>query len=131
MAASVLADALASIGLGDAQQVRNALTTDPLSFRVGLLVAYVSGLLFLVTAWGLSVALRTVNREWSLLFLLLNVVGVALQSGSMLPLGYVVYRSSPRSWGCCRSSTASPKWCGWSKASSCRLTPRSGSQGPT
>ncbi len=95
MAASVLADALASIGLGDAQQVRNALTTDPLSFRVGLLVAYVSGLLFLVTAWGLSVALRTVNREWSLLFLLLNVVGVALQSASMLPLVAAVQMADP------------------------------------
>lgn len=86
MAASVLANALASIGLGDARQVFTALTSDGLSFRLGLLVAFVSGFLFLVTAWALYVLLGRVNREWALLFLLLNAVGVAVQCASLLAL---------------------------------------------
>lgn len=86
MAASVLANALASIGLGDARQVFTALTSDALSFRLGLLVAFVSGFLFLVTAWALYVLLGRVNREWALLFLLLNAVGVAVQCASLLAL---------------------------------------------
>jgi hypothetical protein len=43
-----------------------------------------TGLLFLVTAWGLYVLLRRVNEDLALLFLLLNAVGVAIQGASML-----------------------------------------------
>ncbi len=86
MAASVVASALANIGLGDAQQVFTAMTSDPLSFRLGLLVAFISAFIFLVTAWALYVLLARVNREWSLLFLLLNAVGVAVQCASLLAL---------------------------------------------
>jgi hypothetical protein len=84
--ASVLANALGHIGLGDAQQVYVAISTDLGSFRIGLLVAFVSTFLFLMAAWGLYVLLRPVNRDLALLFLLLNAVGVAIQCASLLQL---------------------------------------------
>jgi hypothetical protein len=84
--ASVLADRLAHIGLGGPQQIYQAFTANALSFRAGIAVALVSGLLFLVAAWSLYVLLRPVNRSLALLFLLLNAIGVAIQCASMFPL---------------------------------------------
>jgi hypothetical protein len=84
--ASVLATMLGQIGLGDAQHVYQAIVTNEGSFRLGLVFALLTGLLFLVTAWGLYVLLRRVNEDLALLFLLLNAVGVAIQGASMLPL---------------------------------------------
>ena len=84
--ASVLADQLGHIGLGDAQQVYGAIDTNAGSFRLGLVVALVSAFLFLLAAWGLYVLLRPVNEHLALLFLLLNTVGVAIQCASMIPL---------------------------------------------
>jgi len=86
MAASVLADALGHIGLGDAPQVYGAITADPWLFRGGLATAFVSAFLFLMAAWGLYVLLRTVNKDLAMLFLLLNAVGVAVQCASQIPL---------------------------------------------
>jgi hypothetical protein len=84
--ASVLADTLGHIGLGDAEQVYKAIATNTWSFRLGLVIALTSALLFLMAAWGLSVLLRPVNEHLALLFLLLNAVGVAIQCASMLAL---------------------------------------------
>jgi Domain of unknown function (DUF4386) len=84
--ASVLADSLGHIGLGTAQQVYGAIVTNLWSFRLGLVVALVTGLLFLLSAWGLYVLLRPINKDLALLFLLLNAVGVAIQGASMLSL---------------------------------------------
>ena len=86
MVASVLANALGHIGLGDAQQIYGSITADLGSFRLGLVAAFVSSFLFLMAAWGLFVLLRPVNRELALLFLLLNAVGVAIQCASQLQL---------------------------------------------
>jgi hypothetical protein len=83
---SVLADRLGHIGLGSAQEVYESVITNPTSFRLALVVGFVSAFLFLVTAWGLYVLLRPVNKSLALLFLLLNAVGVAVQCASMLPL---------------------------------------------
>ena len=83
---SVLANAVSHIGLGDAQQIYVSITTHPWLFRLGLLIAFVSAFLFLMTAWGLYVLLQTVNRDLALLFLLLNAVGVAIQCASLLQL---------------------------------------------
>ena len=83
---SVLADRLGHIGLGSAQEVYQAVATDPSSFRLALVVGLVSAFLFLVTAWSLYVLLRPVNERLALLFLLLNTVGVAIQCASMFPL---------------------------------------------
>jgi len=82
--ASVLGTMLGQIGLADAPQVYQAIATNEGSFRLGLVAALLSGLLFLLTAWGLYVLLRPVNREFALLFLLLNAVGVATQGASLM-----------------------------------------------
>ncbi len=84
--ASVFADRLGHVGLGEAQQVYQSVVTDPASFRLALVVGLISAFLFLVTAWGLYILLRPVGKELALLFLLLNTVGVAIQCASMLPL---------------------------------------------
>jgi hypothetical protein len=84
--ASVLATLLANIGFGDAQQVHQAIVTNGGSFRLGLVIALITGFLFLMSAWGLYALLRPVNRDLALLFLLLNAVGVAIQGASMLSL---------------------------------------------
>jgi hypothetical protein len=86
IAASVLATALGQIGLGDAPQVYQAIGTNIASFRLALVIALLSGFLFLMVAWGLYVLLRPVNKDLALLFLVLNAVGVAIQGASMLPL---------------------------------------------
>jgi hypothetical protein len=84
--ASVLADVLGHIGIGEAQQVFQAIVTTPVSFRLGLVVAFISAFFFFMSAWGLYILLRPVNEPLALLFLLLNTVGVAIQCASMLPL---------------------------------------------
>jgi uncharacterized protein DUF4386 len=84
--AMVLADTLGHIGRGTAEQVYQAIVANDGSFRLGLVVAFASAFLFLMTAWALYVLLRPVNKNLSLLFLLLNAVGVAIQCASMLPL---------------------------------------------
>ncbi len=84
--ASVLALMLGHIGPGDAPQVYQAIVTSEGSFRLGLVIALISGFLFLMAAWGLYVLLRPVNKHLALLFLLLNAVGVAIQGASMLSL---------------------------------------------
>ena len=82
--ASVLASALGHIGPGDAPPVYQAIVTDAGAFRLGLVIALISGFLFLMAAWGLYVLLRPVNKHLALLFLLLNAVGVAIQGASFL-----------------------------------------------
>jgi len=86
MLASVLADRLGHIGLGDPDEVYEAIAANESSFRLGLVVALTTGFLFLMAAWGLYLLLRPVDRDLALLFLLLNAVGVAVQGASMLPL---------------------------------------------
>ena len=97
MAASVLADALGHIGLGDAQQVYGAITTNPWQFRWGLATAFVSAFLFLMAAWGLYVLLRSVNHDLALLFLLLNAIGVGIQCASQLQLLAAMLMADPTS----------------------------------
>jgi Domain of unknown function (DUF4386) len=86
IAASLLAMALGQIGPGTPPQVYQAILTSEGAFRLGLVVALITGFLFLVVAWGLYVLLRTVDRNLALLFLVLNAVGVAIQGASMLGL---------------------------------------------
>ena len=66
------------------RKIYQAIVTNEGAFRLGLVLALLTGLLFLVTAWGLYVLLRRVNEDLALLFLLLNAVGVAIQGASML-----------------------------------------------
>ena len=82
--ASVLALTFGRIGPGDAPQVHQTIVMNEASFRVGLVLALVSGFLFLMAAWGLYVLLRPVNERLALLFLVLNAVGVAIQGASLV-----------------------------------------------
>jgi hypothetical protein len=84
--AMVLADTFGHIGRGTAEQVYQGIVTNEGSFRVGLVIGLISAFLFLMTAWGLYVLLRPINKNLALLFLLLNTVGVAIQCASMFPL---------------------------------------------
>jgi hypothetical protein len=95
--ASVLATILGQIGLGTTQQVYQAIVTNEGSFRLGLVLALISGFLFLMVAWGLYLLLRPVNEQLALLFLLLNAVGVAIQGASLLSLVSVMLQGDPAS----------------------------------
>jgi hypothetical protein len=95
--ASVLATVLGQIGLGTAQQVYQAIGSNEGSFRLGLVVALISGFLFLMVAWGLYLLLRPVNAHLALLFLLLNAVGVAIQGASLLSLVSALLQGDPAS----------------------------------
>lgn len=84
--ANVLASRLGHIGLSDADTLRAAITDDEMLFRLGLVAAIGSALLFVITAWALYVLLRPVNEPLALLLLVLNAIGVAVQCASYLPL---------------------------------------------
>ena len=91
--ANVLASLLGHIGLSDAQTLRAAITGDEGLFRLGLVFAIGSALLFVLTAWALYVLLRPVNEPLALLLLVLNATGVAVQCASYLPLFAVLAQS--------------------------------------
>jgi hypothetical protein len=82
----VLADVFGHIGRSGVPALATAMAAGDVSFRIGLVFALVSALLFALVAWGLHVLLRPLNRDLALLFLLLNAIGVAIQCLSMLPL---------------------------------------------
>lgn len=84
--ATVLADMLAHIGIGSAEQLYQAIAMNTSSFRLGLVITLISAFLFLMAAWGLYVLLRRVDEHLALLFLVLNAVGVAIQGASLLSL---------------------------------------------
>ena len=84
--ANVLASRLANIGLSDPQTLRATIANDEVTFRLGLVAALGSALLFVLTAWALYVLLRSVSEPLALLLLVLNAVGVAVQCASYLPL---------------------------------------------
>ena len=91
--ANVLASRLGHIGLSDADTLRAAITDDEMLFRLGLVAAISSALLFVLTAWALYVLLRPVNEPLALLLLILNAIGVAVQCASYLPLFTVLAQS--------------------------------------
>ncbi|KRE56137.1 hypothetical protein ASG70_02950 [Phycicoccus sp. Soil748] len=84
--ANVFASLVGDIGLSDAQALRATITGHEAMFRVGLVAALCSGLLFVLTAWALYLLLRPVDESLALLFFVLNAVGVAVQCASYLPL---------------------------------------------
>jgi len=86
IATSILADRFASIGFGDAIAIVNKIMSQVLLFRTGFVIGLLSALFFLLAAWALYVLLKPVNENLALLFLLLNLVGVAVQCFSMLSL---------------------------------------------
>ena len=81
--ANVFASLVGDIGLNDTGALHARITQDEAMFRVGLVAALGSALLFVLT---LYVLLRPVGDSLALLLLVLNAVGVAVQCASYLPL---------------------------------------------
>ena len=84
--ANVLASQVGHIGLSDSQTLRATITGNEAMFRLGLVAALASALLFVLTAWALYALLRPLDEPLALLLLVLNAVGVAVQCASYLPL---------------------------------------------
>ncbi len=72
------------IVLGDAATTAQNIMSSEWQFRVGIVSDLLAALLFFLTAWALYRLLKPVNKNLALLFLLLNLVGVAIQSVSDL-----------------------------------------------
>jgi hypothetical protein len=67
------------IVLGDAAATAQNIMASEWQFRIGIMGDLLAAVLFLLTAWALYVLLRPVNKNLALLFLLLNLGGVAVQ----------------------------------------------------
>ena len=88
MVATIFADVARTrlIVFGDAiATAANVLASEWL-FRIGFISDILAGVLFLLAAWALYVLLKPVNKNMALLFLLLNLGGVAVQCINMLNL---------------------------------------------
>jgi len=84
--ASIFADFFGKIGFGGSQAIINRILSNEFFFRIGFILGLFSALFFLITAWLLYVILKPVNKNIALLFLLLNICGVAVHSLSILNL---------------------------------------------
>ncbi len=68
----------------DAAATANAIAASQGMFRLGVTMELLAALLFLLTAWALHVLFKPVNKDLALLFLLLNLVGVAIECVDIL-----------------------------------------------
>ena len=88
----ILTTALASvvrsriIVSGDAAATANNIMGSELFFRFGFVTELVSALFFVLTAWAFYALLKPVNKNLALLFLLLNLGGVAVECLNALNL---------------------------------------------
>ena len=78
------------IVLGDAAATAQKITANELLFRISFLTELVSALFFVLAAWALYALLKKVNKNLALLFLLLNLCGVAIECMSVLNLSTAV-----------------------------------------
>ena len=83
---SVFSDLFGKIGFGDTETIISHILANGFLFRIGFVFGLFSALFFLFTAWALYVLLKAVNKNIALLFVLLNLCGVAVQSLSILNL---------------------------------------------
>jgi hypothetical protein len=84
---SVFADVVGRsklIVFGDAAATAQNLMVSGWQFQIGFMGDLLSAVLFLLTAWALYALLKPVNKNLALLFLLLNLGGVAVQCFSDL-----------------------------------------------
>jgi hypothetical protein len=72
------------IVFGDAAVTAQNIMASGWQFRIGFISDLLAAVLFLLTAWALYTLLKPVNKNIALLFLLLNLVGVAIQCFSDL-----------------------------------------------
>ncbi len=85
-AVSVLSEGLGRLTTGDAMTIIANATAHPGRFRVAFVAGLGCALVFACAAWALHVLLRPVGAREARLFLVLNLVGVAVQSLSTLLL---------------------------------------------
>ena len=71
---------------GDAVATANNIMGSELFFRFGFVTELVSAVFFVLAAWALYVLLKPVNKNLALLFLLLNLGGVAVECINALNL---------------------------------------------
>jgi hypothetical protein len=71
---------------GDAAATANNIMASQVLFRVGFVTELVSAAFFVLAAWALYVLLKPVNKNLALLFLLLNLGGVAVECLNALNL---------------------------------------------
>jgi hypothetical protein len=71
---------------GDAATTANNIVSSQGLFRVGFVTELVSAVFFVLAAWALYVLLKPVNKNLALLFLLLNLGGVAVECINALNL---------------------------------------------
>jgi len=69
---------------GDAATTARNIMASEWQFRIGITGDLVSAVFFLLAAWALYVLLKSVNKNLALLFLLLNLGGVAVYSINLL-----------------------------------------------
>ena len=69
---------------GDAAATARNIMASEWQFRLGITGDLVSAVFFLLAAWALYVLLKSVNERFALLFLLLNLGGVAVYSINLL-----------------------------------------------
>jgi hypothetical protein len=69
---------------GDAATTAQNILASAGQFRIGFMLDLLAAVLFLLTAWALYKLLKPVNENMALLFLLLNLGGVAIQATSDL-----------------------------------------------
>ncbi len=67
-----------AIGSGDAAAMAHNIVASEWLFRVGFVSFLLTAVFFLLSAWALYVLLKPVNKDLALLFVLLNLGGVAI-----------------------------------------------------
>lgn len=67
------------IAFGDATATASNIVAHEWQFRIGLVGDLLAGVLFFLAAWALYALLKPVNKNLALLFLLLNLGGVAVR----------------------------------------------------
>jgi hypothetical protein len=78
----ILADALGRsplIAMGDVAGTASNIVVHEWQFRIGVVGDLVAGILFFLAAWALYMLLKPVNKNLALLFMLLNLGGVAVR----------------------------------------------------
>jgi hypothetical protein len=71
---------------GDSAATAANILAKGMAFRIGFVSDILAGILFLLSAWALYALLKPVNKNIALLFLLVNLGGVAVQCINMLNL---------------------------------------------
>lgn len=77
---------------GDASTTARNILASAWQFRIGFMLDLFAAVLFLLTAWALYRLLKPVNENMALLFLLLNLGGVAIQAACdlFLPVSQIL-----------------------------------------